>query len=86
MAWWSKVNGEVEKHDGRRPQFAALIRINFARNLSGVPLDAMGLYRKDPEKHPDAENVLPAMVEAHEKREFAKQLKQIMGRKPRKAG
>lgn len=84
MAWWTKVDGKVEKHDGQRPRLSALIRINFARNLSNVPLDKMGLYKKDPEKNPDAENVLPAMLEKHQKQEWAKQVKKDMGRKSRK--
>lgn len=65
--YWSKVDGVFEKHEGRKSQLRALIRINFAVQMSGKTIGECGIYRKDPAKFPDAENVLPAMLAKHTK-------------------
>lgn len=68
MAVWSKVQGEIEKHDGQKPMMAAAIRVNFAVNLSKVPVEECGIYRRDPEKYPDEPDILPAKLEKARKR------------------
>lgn len=58
-AWWSKVDGIIEKHDGRKPKLEALIRINFAVNVGTAKVENAGLYRRDPVKNPEEPNILP---------------------------
>lgn len=84
-AWWTKTPEGVQKHDGRRPKFAALIRLNFARTMSGHPLESLGLYRRDPEKNPAEPNVFTAMLEKAEAKHLGDQIKAIM-RRPKKGG
>lgn len=60
---WSIVRGEVEKHDGRQPMLAAAIRINFAVNVGSASVGDCGIYRRDPRKHEDEPNILPAKIE-----------------------
>lgn len=61
MAVWSVVDGVVEKHSDRCPMLSAGIRIRFAVK-DGVPVEDCAIYRKDPEKHPDTENILPKLA------------------------
>ena len=69
MAWWTKVRDKVERHDGPRPKLAAAIRLNFEINGGEVPAEECGLYKRDPVKHPDAENLLPGeMAKARARR------------------
>lgn len=68
MAWWTKIRGEVKKHDGRSPKMAAAIELNFAHHVSDVPHSEMGLYKRDPSKYPDEPNMLPAEMEKVRKR------------------
>lgn len=56
-AWWTRIDGKVEKH---RDKLAAGIALNFAHNLGGVPHAKLALYKQDPERHPDAVDLLPA--------------------------
>lgn len=61
-AWWSVVDGVIEKHNGRSPKWSALVRLDFARAFRRVPFEKMALHRQDPETHPGTENVLATMV------------------------
>lgn len=88
MAWWTKIereNGkvEIEKHEDRQPKLGAMIKLNFARNMGGVPLEKLGLYERDPEKHPDEPNVLAQMIEKEQHKYLTAQIKSIM-KKPRR--
>lgn len=67
-AWWTKVDGKVERHDGRKPKLGAAITLNFAINMGGVPTALCGLYRRDPTKYPDEPNLLPAEITKARKR------------------
>ncbi len=81
MAWWTKANGgKVEEH---KTKLDAEVRLNFAKNAGGEPLESLGLYKRNPEKYPDEPNLLPAMIEKHRTKELAKQLREMM-KKPRK--
>lgn len=60
-AWWTKIDGKVERHSGRKPKLGAAIAISFAR-ARGVSIEKMHLYKRDPEKHPDAEDFLPVLL------------------------
>lgn len=68
MTWWTKIRTKVEKWDGPKPKMRAAIALNFARNMSGVPLEELHLYRQDPEKHPDTPDVLPVEMDRIERR------------------
>ena len=46
MAWWSKVDGKIEKHDGRQPKLNAGIRLNFAVSMGGAKVEDCGLYTR----------------------------------------
>ncbi len=59
MAWWTKVDGVLKKHDGPKPKLRAVVEISFA-NAAGKR--DLHLYRQDPEKHPDAEDQLPGLM------------------------
>jgi hypothetical protein len=61
MAWWSRVGDEIEKHDGPQPKLGAMIRLNFSA-ATGTPIERLGLYKQDPVKRPDAENLLPGEI------------------------
>jgi hypothetical protein len=61
MTWWTKIRGEVKKRDGREAKALAAFALTVARS-TGIPMAELGLYRKDPVKHPDAVNELPALV------------------------
>lgn len=74
-AWWSRTSKGVEKHAGRQPKLSALIRLNFARNMGDDPLDALGLYRRDPAKHPDEPNVFAEIVQKAEAKALSDMLK-----------
>lgn len=67
-AWWSRVGDVVEKHNRRSPKFAAATRVSFAVGMGGARVADCGIYRRDPEKHPDEPNVLPEMMEKARKR------------------
>lgn len=61
-AWWSKVQGNTEKHDGPSPQMQGAIRIRFAVTMGGIPAEECGLFRRDPDKYPDEPDMLPGLV------------------------
>jgi hypothetical protein len=61
-AVWSKVGDEIEKHSHRNPMLSAAIRIQFAVSF-GADVKSCGIYRRDPAKHPDERNILPAQIE-----------------------
>ncbi len=89
-AWWTKIerengNVEIKKHDDRKPKLGAMITLNFARNIGEVPLEKLGLYKRDPEKYPDEPNVLAQMIEKEQTKRLAAQLREMM-KKPRKKG
>lgn len=52
MAWWTKTDGVVKRHDGRKSKLRATIELSFA---SAAGKRDLHLYNKDPEKRPDAE-------------------------------
>lgn len=72
MAVWSKVGTEIEKHDGRKPMLAAAIRVGFAVSMSGAKPATCGIYKRDPVKHPDEPDVLPALVAKAQKKAKAR--------------
>lgn len=78
MAFWSKVAGKIEKHDGRQPKLWAIFRINVAHNVESIPLTSCALYKKDPERYPDTPDILPEELEKVRQKQMAKQLRQIM--------
>lgn len=78
MAWWTKVGDKIEKHGKRQPKLAAMIRLNFARNMEGVPLEQLGLYRRDPGLHPGEPNLLPEMVEKTRQKDLAQQIRKVL--------
>lgn len=62
MAWYTRIKGEVVKHDGRGAKMAALALIAAHRwKDPPVPLEEMGLYSTAP-ANPGAVNKLPALV------------------------
>lgn len=61
-AVWSKVGDKIKRHDGRRPMFAAAVRVNIAIIMKGVDADSCGIYRRDPAKNPGESNILPAKL------------------------
>lgn len=82
--WYSEVQGQVTEHTGGK--LWAIVRVNMMVGAGHAKIDECAVYRKDPRK-PGAkpENVLPAIVEEARKRDFARQLKTIMGRGKRGA-
>lgn len=84
-AWWTKTPEGVQKHDGRKPKLGAMIRLQFASTMGKHPLDSLGLYRRDPEQHPNEPNVLPAMIAKEESRRLGAELRDMM-RRPKKGG
>ncbi len=88
MAWWTRVereDGKVEetRHDGKQPKMSAAIALNFARNVGGVPLEKLGLYKRDPSRFPDEPNLLPEMMRKLQEKAISSQLRTAL-RKPRK--
>lgn len=77
-AVWSKTPDGIEKHTAQRPMLAAAIRVNFAVSLGGASPEACGIYRQDPDKHPEAENLLPAQIEAARKRAAKESIRRII--------
>lgn len=83
MAWWIKIVGtELAGLTEHKTKVAALMRLSFAMNV-GATRDECGLYKRDPERHPDAQNLLPALVEKTEEQQIARQLRSLMGRRKR---
>lgn len=78
-AVWTKVRGwETEKHNGPSPMLSAMIRIRFATSMDSIAVGDCGIYRRDPEKHSDAPNLLPDMVEKARRADMRKQIRSIM--------
>lgn len=84
MAWWTKVVGAgtldgIKKHDKK---LGAIITLNFAVSFGANHADC-GLYKREPQTHPDEPNLLPAMLAKIRQRQFAQDLRRVMGRKDR---
>lgn len=77
-AWWSRTPDGVKKHDGRKSKLAATIRLNLAGTMGGYPIESLGLYRRDPEKHPDEPNALPGMIAKEESKRLGAEIRAIM--------
>lgn len=60
MPYWSKVADDpIEKHDDL---LSAGIRIRFAVKMGGIPVEQCAIYKRDPAKHPDEPDILPAQI------------------------
>ncbi len=80
MTWWTKVGDEVERH---KTKLDAGITLNLAAALAGKAPSALGLYKRDPRKHPKEPNLLPELLAKIE----AKQREKSAGRRtPRREG
>lgn len=86
MAFWTKVGDLLQKHDGIQPKMWALFRINVAVNGTspGIPISDCSMYRRDPSKYPNEPDILAAEMEAFRQKEFAKQVRKVMGRKKKR--
>lgn len=58
-------------------------RCNFAA-ARGEAVDALGVYAKNPEKHADAENLLPGLIEKARAAKFKADLR-AMGQRRKRA-
>lgn len=81
MAWWTRVNGTVKKHDQK---FGAMVRINVTVGYGEAMAEECGLYRRDPEKHADEPNLLPGEIEKAQRKRLAAQIRGIMGKGKRR--
>ena len=80
MAWFSKAfGGKIESH---KQKLWAVSRCNFAAS-DGQAVADLGVYKRDPSKHPDEPNLLPDMIAKAQRRQIAADVKKIMGRKSR---
>jgi hypothetical protein len=61
MAWWTKAPDGIQKHDGKGAKVTGIFRLAVHR-AAEIEESELGLYRKDPTKHPDAVNELPALL------------------------
>lgn len=72
--WWTTIERadgsvKVEKHaGGEDPKLSAGITLLFAKTMEGVPIEQMGLYKRDPTKYPNEPNLLPEMQRKFEQR------------------
>ncbi len=63
MAWWTKVDaGELAGVKLHKTLLQAGITVRFAVMGGGATAEQCGIYKKDPRKHPDAENHLPRLA------------------------
>lgn len=63
MPWWTKVDaGALAGVQEHKTRLQAGITIRFAVMCGGASPELCGIYKKDPRKHPDAENHLPRIA------------------------
>lgn len=80
--WYSKAfGGKVEEH---KQKIWAISRCNFAAS-DHEPVEALGVYRRDPRKHTDEPNLLPGLIEKVRAKKIGEQLRAMMrqGRRAR---
>ena len=80
--WYSKVKGEIEGH---KQKLWAIFRCNFSVSMKMATVEECAIYKRDPRKHADEPDLLPALIEEARRRDFARQVKAIMGRGKRGA-
>jgi len=72
--WYSMIRGDVNEHNGK---LWAISACNI-HGAGGVPVSEMGVYRRDPRKHPDEPNILPVEIEKTREKLLAQQIRQMM--------
>lgn len=77
-AWYSRVGDKIERHDGRRPKFAAVIRCTITVSMGVAKAEDCGIYRRDPAKYPDEPDVFAAMLEKAQARRDVEALRALM--------
>ena len=73
--WFTKIDvGELAGTNEHKTKLAASMRLSFAVGAGGAKPEDCGLYKRDPRKHPDAENLLPAEMAKAERRQIREML------------